>query len=162
MSELHAGFDAQSTEETLYQVQASLLPFVERPDDYNLAPVDVDHYVAICGGLGSVLLSYNRRNMAHVRFISEDDFEVTAAYRLHCGIYVSSLPLRNLGAVEVQYPSEDGATYRPKLWPDGGYSLTAPGSHDLDLSMVWRLGRAVSRLSAAFSQTERVQLGIVK
>jgi len=165
MSELHVGYIAQSTEEVLRRVQSTLLPFAERPENYNFACDDVDTQMLVYGGLGTVVLSYNRRSMAHVSFASESGFEVTAAYRLHTGIYVDALPLHAIGALSVRYPEEEdahGSLYTPYYWPDGGYSLRGPGAHNLDIHTVWHIGSVVSALANPSSLPAGTHLSVVE
>jgi hypothetical protein len=168
MSELLDDDYSLPTGEVIGHVQSVLQRFVEKPEGYALDQIDLrsnDAFRACFDGLGTVLLSYNRRSQAHVSFTADAGFEVNVGYRLHAGIWVEPMPLNQSGGLDVRYRTDDnpdGLTYYPRIWRDGGISLEAPKRGTLHWHVVDQIGRVVSALPEPVIEPPRAQLKAVE
>lgn len=164
MSELLNDFNAHWTENILRQIQTDLQPFARRPEDYNFTAYDADHYMLVCGTVGTLALDYNRHSQVAVQFAAELGFTVTAGYQLYCGIDVKPLSWERIGALQVEDPDESGrpSIYRPAKWPDGGCSLRNAAGDNLLPARVGQIGWAVDSLVSALHRPNGAELGVVK
>lgn len=164
MSELPNDFNAHWTENMLRQIQADLRPFAKRPEDYNFTARDADHYLLVCGTVGTLALNYNRRSQVAVQFAAEPGFTVTAGYQLYCGIDVKPLSWDRIGALEVEDPSASDRSpiYRPTMWSDGGCSLRNAAGDNLPPARIGQIGWAVDSLVLALHRPNGAGLGVVK
>lgn len=164
MSELSVVASAHWTEDILRQIQVDLRPFARRPEDYNFTARDADHYLLVCGDIGTLALNYNRRSQVAVQFAAELGFTVTAGYRLYCGIDVAPLPWERIGALQVDAPGESGelSSYWPTRWPDDGCSLRNAAGHNLPPARIGQISWAVGLLASALQQPSGAGLSVVR
>jgi hypothetical protein len=165
MSELQAGYYPRSTEDILRGAQHTLQQFAQKPEAHPWTSRNADQLRLYYGGIGSVALTYGRQSVVEVCYASEAGVEVASTYKLRSGIWVEPMPLHEFGSVTVRLEEqgEDELTvYRPRLWPDGGFSLQGSDGKNLDPQNVWRIENAMHRLHQGNLESSAIHLSIVR